>query len=85
MTCNPTRHTRFGAAPALAERLFNPTCSLKAKDPDTMTTVYWPTLTDDELDAIRKRAEQATPGPWISFIEGRNCRCGFACSLLRSL
>ncbi|MEJ0004109.1 MAG: hypothetical protein WDN30_11995 [Pararobbsia sp.] len=41
-----------------------------------MTTVYWPTLTDDELDAIRKRAEQATPGPWISFIEGRNCRCG---------
>ena len=29
-------------------------------------------LGDTELEAIRRRCEQATPGPWTSFIEGRD-------------
>ncbi|MGW2964478.1 hypothetical protein ACWDGI_39320 [Streptomyces sp. NPDC001220] len=29
-------------------------------------------LTDDELDAIERRSEAASPGPWQSFIEGRD-------------
>ena len=29
-------------------------------------------MTDDELRIIKERCEKATPGPWISFIEGRD-------------
>jgi hypothetical protein len=34
------------------------------------------TLTDDELRAIKARCEAATPGPWRSYIEGRDHTSG---------
>ena len=33
-------------------------------------------LTDDELEAISRRVEAAQPGPWKSFIEGRDHTSG---------
>jgi hypothetical protein len=33
-------------------------------------------LSDTELAAIRARADGATPGPWGSFIEGRDQHAG---------
>lgn len=33
-------------------------------------------LSDNELSAIRKRAENATKGSWKAFIEGRDMECG---------
>ena len=33
-------------------------------------------LTDDDLTAIKARVEAATPGPWTSFIEGRDHTSG---------
>ena len=33
-------------------------------------------MTDDELDLILDRCEAATPGPWKSFIEGRDHTSG---------
>jgi len=33
-------------------------------------------LTDDELDRITARAERSSPGPWESFIEGRDHTSG---------
>jgi hypothetical protein len=33
-------------------------------------------LSDAELEAIRQRCEQATPGPWKSFVEGRDHSSG---------
>ncbi len=33
-------------------------------------------LSDLELDAIRRRCEATTPGPWKSFIEGRDHTSG---------
>ena len=33
-------------------------------------------MTDDELRIIKERCEKATPGPWISFIEGRDHTSG---------
>ena len=33
-------------------------------------------LTDAELEEIRKRCDAATPGPWKSFIEGRDHTSG---------
>ena len=33
-------------------------------------------LTDEELDIIEARAAAATPGPWESFIEGRDHLAG---------
>jgi len=33
-------------------------------------------LSLDELTEIRNRSEQATPGPWKSYIEGRDCQSG---------
>jgi hypothetical protein len=30
------------------------------------------TLTKEEIERIRKRAEAAQPGPWKSFVEGRD-------------
>jgi hypothetical protein len=33
-------------------------------------------MSDDELGTIRKRCEDATPGPWASFIEGRDHTSG---------
>ena len=33
-------------------------------------------LEKQELDAIRLRCKNATPGPWTSFIEGRNHTSG---------
>jgi hypothetical protein len=29
-------------------------------------------ITDEELDALERRADAATAGPWTSYIEGRN-------------
>lgn len=29
-------------------------------------------LTDDELDAMQARVEAASPGPWTSYVEGRD-------------
>jgi hypothetical protein len=29
-------------------------------------------MTDDELDAGERRAQAATPGPWVSYVEGRD-------------
>jgi hypothetical protein len=29
-------------------------------------------LQDEELEAIRQRCENAAPGPWRSFVEGRD-------------
>lgn len=29
-------------------------------------------MTDEELTAIRLRCEAATPGPWTSYVEGRD-------------
>ncbi|MDR3571745.1 MAG: hypothetical protein P4L81_06160 [Candidatus Pacebacteria bacterium] len=29
-------------------------------------------MTSEELDAIRRRCDAATPGPWESFVEGRD-------------
>jgi hypothetical protein len=35
--------------------------------------MFGPTsLTDEELDQIQLRADQATKGPWKSYIEGRD-------------
>lgn len=31
-----------------------------------------PAMSDDELDAIEQRCAAASPGPWESFIEGRD-------------
>ena len=33
-------------------------------------------LDDTELETIRRRCEQATPGPWTSFVEGREQMSG---------
>jgi hypothetical protein len=33
-------------------------------------------LTDEELRAIRARCDSATPGPWISYVEGRDHMSG---------
>ena len=33
-------------------------------------------LTDEDLAAMRTRVSSATPGPWISYIEGRNMMSG---------
>jgi hypothetical protein len=33
-------------------------------------------LEDEELEAIRQRFEKATPGPWRSFVEGRDHTSG---------
>jgi hypothetical protein len=33
-------------------------------------------LNDDELESMRQRCELATPGPWQSFIEGRDHTSG---------
>ena len=33
-------------------------------------------LSDNELSAIRERAEKATKGPWKAFVEGRDMECG---------
>src|SRR5262249_30843555 len=33
-------------------------------------------MTDDELKAIRARCDAATPGPWKSYIEGRDHESG---------
>ena len=33
-------------------------------------------MTDDELRIIKEQCEKATPGPWISFIEGRDHTSG---------
>jgi hypothetical protein len=33
-------------------------------------------MKDTELEAIRQRCENATPGPWKSFIEGRDHTSG---------
>ena len=33
-------------------------------------------ITDDELRNIKERCDKATPGPWISFIEGRDHTSG---------
>jgi hypothetical protein len=33
-------------------------------------------MTDRELEEIRLRCEAATPGPWVSFVEGRNHSSG---------
>ena len=33
-------------------------------------------LTDEELDEIRLRCEAATPGPWVSYVEGRDHSSG---------
>jgi hypothetical protein len=30
------------------------------------------TMTDEELDRIEARLRDAAPGPWISFVEGRD-------------
>lgn len=34
------------------------------------------TITDKELEEIKSRCEAATPGPWRSFIEGRDHTSG---------
>ena len=33
-------------------------------------------LSDEELEDIKKRCESATPGPWISYVEGRDHTSG---------
>ena len=33
-------------------------------------------MTDEELEEIRLRCETATPGPWKSFVEGRDHTSG---------
>jgi len=33
-------------------------------------------MSEADLDAIRNRAELATPGPWTSFVEGRDHTSG---------
>ncbi|PPC90066.1 MAG: hypothetical protein CTY34_09140 [Methylobacter sp.] len=33
-------------------------------------------LTDDELESIVSRCNAATPGPWISYVEGRDHTSG---------
>lgn len=33
-------------------------------------------LSDLELDAIQRRCDATTPGPWISFVEGRDHTSG---------
>jgi hypothetical protein len=30
-----------------------------------------PFLSDDDLEEIKKRCQEATPGPWKSYVEGR--------------
>jgi hypothetical protein len=34
------------------------------------------TISDEELEEIRLRCEAATPGPWTSYIEGRDHSSG---------
>ena len=33
-------------------------------------------LTDEKLEDIKQRYKRTTPGPWKSFIEGRDCESG---------
>jgi hypothetical protein len=33
-------------------------------------------LSNEYLDAVRKRCQNATPGPWVASIEGRDHRAG---------
>ena len=33
-------------------------------------------ITDEELDAVERRADAATAGPWKSYVEGRNNQSG---------
>lgn len=34
------------------------------------------TLTKDDIEQIRERCNAATPGPWVSFVEGRDHTSG---------
>jgi hypothetical protein len=47
-----------------------------------MSTSTFAGLTKDELDRIEARARDATPGPWTSFVEGRDHTSGS--SLIRT-
>lgn len=33
-------------------------------------------ISDAELDSIEQRAQAASPGPWVAYIEGRDQECG---------
>ena len=80
---NPYHAKLGGITPRAAEVLFTPTVSnpnprsgrlmtrICSKETDTVLV-----LTDDELSKIRARCEQATPGPWRSFVEGREAMSG---------
>jgi hypothetical protein len=35
-----------------------------------------PELSDDELSRIEQRCERASPGPWVSHVEGRDNESG---------
>ena len=37
-----------------------------------MDTKTFDAVTDEELDRIEARLRDATPGPWVSFVEGRD-------------
>ncbi|MBR2820713.1 MAG: hypothetical protein IKD91_02430 [Clostridiales bacterium] len=39
-------------------------------------------MNNTEIKQIEKRCEQATKGPWISFVEGRDHTCG--CNFIRT-
>lgn len=41
-----------------------------------MTTDDGGGLTDGELDAMQARVEAASPGPWTSYVEGRDHHAG---------
>lgn len=35
-----------------------------------------PSLSEEYLEEVRRRCESVTPGPWISFVEGRDHTSG---------
>ena len=35
-----------------------------------------PSLSKEYLEEVRRRCEAATPGPWISYVEGRDHKSG---------
>jgi hypothetical protein len=41
-----------------------------------MSTSVFEGMSDEELDVIEARIKEATPGPWASFVEGRDHTSG---------
>jgi hypothetical protein len=83
---NPYHSTLYGIGPETAERSFTPTIQSKSWGEVALKEIIIsihgdnmsqaPFLSDNDVEDIKKRCEQATPGPWKSYVEGREQMSG---------